>query len=289
MADTHHNVVSELATRFPQLYVAPADDAADAYKLAFTRGVEPEDKSLSHFVGTPQDWHRTCETPAGEVEAVFLAERADFENFQRCLMHRCQPVPIPATIGAQTILGLPDWGVIRARRDEILGSGSPSASEEFGAFLADGTNYRIALVLISEGPYSAVEGSAFGIDDATWTRVSRDIRLYHELAHVTCRRLMPDDKPPIWDELTADMNGLVRALGRYEAKVALRLVGIEGGRYVGGRLEEYLSEGQLASIESVAADVTRACEGIERRAAGVDAQDSFDLLLDLKREPLLAY
>lgn len=49
------HALEALARRFPQLYVAPAEGAQDAYRLAAGRGIAPEGATLSHFEGSPQD------------------------------------------------------------------------------------------------------------------------------------------------------------------------------------------------------------------------------------------
>jgi hypothetical protein len=51
--------------------------------------------------------------------------------------------------------------------------------------------------------------------------------------------LFPEKKYPIWDELLADCMGLIFAAGEYSVPLAQRMLGIEKGVYVGGRLENY--------------------------------------------------
>lgn len=282
-------VFEELAERFPQLYVCPAEDAEEAYKRAVTKGVPPSEHDLSHFCGTDDDWLRVEQTPAGLVEVLFLKCREDFETFLRCTTHRCCPDVIPPSIGAMTIDGLADWQRVRAKRLACASMWEEGGREEFDAFLSDRTQYRITLVVLSEGPYSALDASRTPYGREEWLVVSREIRLYHELAHVTCRRLMPDDKPPVWDELTADAHGLLRATGHYDASLALRFLGIEEKRYVGGRLEEYLDVDQSSRMDDVAVEVAKACEHIAHELQDADPARSYDLLLDLKHNPSLSY
>ena len=126
-------------------------------------------------------------------------------------------------------------------------------------------------------------------DDDEWVRVSREIRLHHECAHVVCRRLMPEDILPVWDEVTADVVGLICATGRYDAKLASRFLGVSEEGFTGGRLAEYLSDGQKARIDEVATEVFAACEGIEAHCVGEDIAHPFDFLLKLKGSPGLGY
>ncbi|MDO4797107.1 MAG: hypothetical protein Q4A01_03705 [Coriobacteriales bacterium] len=282
-------VVEELARRFPQLCVRPAQDAEEAYVRAVTKGIVPDPCDLSHFGGSDADWLRTEHTPAGEVEVLFLARREDFETFLRCTTRRCRPEAIPTTIGAMTLDGLVDWECVRAYRALCALRWDEGGKEEFAAFVADRSQYRVTLVLLSEGPYSALGAEHTPYDEQTWLRVSREIRLYHELAHVTCRRLMPNDKPPVWDELTADAHGLLRATGAYDLSLALRFLGIQDGRYAGGRLQEYLCEEQREHMDAIVAQVLDACAHIDRFLAGARQEDSYDLLLALKRDSALTY
>lgn len=282
-------VVEQLARRFPQLYVRPAQDAEEAYVRAAAKGIAPEPLDLSHFCGSDADWLRTEQTPAGEVEVLFLALRNDFETFLQCTTHRCRPDAIPATIGANTLIGLADWERLRSCYAACRAHWLKGGKEEYRAFLADKSRYRITLVLLSDGPYSALAADRTPYGEDEWMRVSRDIRLYHELAHVTCRRLMPDDTPPVWDELTADAHGLLRATGAYDLTLAQKFLGIEDGRYTGGRLEQYLDDEQRQRMDQVASQVADACAHIDHCLAGARPEDSYDLLLALKRDPALDY
>ena len=54
-----------LAARFPQIYVAPAEDAQQAHRLASGRGAAPEGACLDHFASSPEDELREVDTPAG--------------------------------------------------------------------------------------------------------------------------------------------------------------------------------------------------------------------------------
>ena len=219
-------VLDELARRFPQLYVEPADDAGEAYRIAALRGAGPEGATLDHFRGAGDDFLRAYDTPAGQVDVLFLALRLDFERALRCLAFRCRPEEIPATTGAMTISGLADWSKIADERERASAAGE-DWPEAFRAFTADPANYRTTLVVVSEGPYSAVEASLTPYDADEWVAVSRQIRIFHELAHVVCIRLMPGDRLAVYDELTADFCGLVHATGTYDTALAATFLGVD--------------------------------------------------------------
>ena len=67
--------------------------------------------------------------------------------------------------------------------------------------------------MLSWGPYSGVSAEAAGCSEEEWLALSDTIRRYHELTHVICRRLYPEDVDPVRDELIADAVGLYAAYG----------------------------------------------------------------------------
>ena len=280
-------VLEELARRFPQLYVEPADDAGEAYRSAALKGEGPEDATLDHFRGTDDDFLRAYDTPAGPVDVLFLALRQDFERALRCLAFRCRPEEIPATTGAMTISGLADWSKIADERERASAAGE-DWPEAFRAFTADPANYRTTLVVVSEGPYSAVEASLTPYDADEWVAVSRQIRIFHELAHVVCIRLMPGDKLAVYDELTADFCGLVHATGTYDTALAATFLGADEQGYAGGRLENYLRAGNR-DIDEVAREAYDAIRRMGEAARDATARTAFEHTLDLKRRRLLDY
>jgi len=283
------DALEALAQRFPQLYVAPAEGAQDAHRLAGGQGIAPEGATLSHFEGSPQDELREVETPAGPIEVLFLERRNDFETFLQIIGHKSSPVPIARTVGAITYRGIPDWGKVADACAAYVASGDDDWGAEFARLAKEPGAFRSELVVISEGPYSNVPAAETPYGPEEWVHVSREIRLHHECAHVVCRRTMPDDVVPVWDEVTADVVGLLFATGRYDAALASRFLGVSEEGYFDGRLAEYLDDEQKARIDEVAAEVHDACVRIERMSGPAEAADPFAFLLDLKRAPLLAF
>ena len=278
-----------LATRFPQLYVAPAEGAQTAHRLAAGRGIAPAGADLGHFVTSPEDELREVDTPAGPVEVVFLHNRSDFETFLQIVGHKAEPVPIARTVGAITYRGIADWGKVDAAHAAYVAAGGDDWPNEFARLARQPGAFRAEIVVISEGPYSNVPANQTPYDEERWLCISREIRLHHECAHVVCRRTMPDDVLPVWDEVTADVVGLLCAIGRYDAALAARFLGVAPDGYAGGRLAEYLSDEQAQRIDEVAAEVFAACAKIEQACGQTQASEPFTFLLDLKRAPLLAY
>ena len=278
-----------LAQRFPQLYVAPAEDALDAYKAAAGRGRAPEGANLDHFIGNAEDELRRVPTPAGPIETLFLKERQDFETFLRIIGHKSQPVPIARTVGAITYCGLADWGKVAEAYMAYTAQGGDDWGAEFARLAKVPGAFRSEIIVISEGPYSNVSADKTPYGEDEWVRVSRGIRLHHECAHVVCRRTMPKDILPIWDEITADVVGLLCATGSYDARLAATFLGVGEGGFAGGRLSEYLSDEQLERIDDVSKEVFGVLCELEKLSRTDVRKDPFTWLLDLKREPLLGY
>lgn len=281
------DALEALAKRFPQLYVAPAEGAQDAHRLASGRGIAPSDSSLDHFVGSPLDELRTVDTPAGPVEVLFLANRADFETFLQVVGHKANPVPIARTVGAITYRGLADWVKVAEAHEAYLASGGTDWGSEFVRLARTPGTFRSEIVVISEGPYSNVPASETPFETDEWTTISREIRLHHECAHVVCRRIMPEDILAVWDEVTADVVGLLCATKRYDAALATRFLGVTAEGFAGGRLAEYLSEEQTTRIDEISTEVFGACARIEEMCGPEQAEDPFGFLLELKRTPLI--
>lgn len=284
-----HDVIESLAVRFPQLYVTPAEGTEGAWRSAALRGIAPDLARLDHFETSPEDELREVETPAGAVEVVFLKQRKDFETFLQIIGHKCQPVPIARTVGAITYRGLPDWVKVAAEHERYLASGGTDWPSEFARLAKVPGAFRAELVVISEGPYSNIPHTQTRYNEEEWTRISREIRLHHECAHVVCRRTMPDDILPVWDEVTADVTGLLCATGGYDASLAAMFLGVSADGFVGGRLGEYLDESQKACINELSIEVYASLLSIEAMCTAAQAAIPFDFLLSLKSSPLVPY
>lgn len=286
---TGKEALQVLAQRFPQLYVAPAEGAQDAHRAAAGRGIAPEGANLDHFTSTPEDELRIVDTPAGPIEVLFLKDRADFECLLKIIGHKSQPVDIARTVGAITYRGLADWGKVRAAYTAYKAQGGEDWGAEFSRLARDPQAFRAELIVISEGPYSNISADQTAYDEEEWVRISREVRLHHECGHVVCRRLMPDDILPVWDEVTADITGLLCATGAYDPALAALFLGVTPVGYAGGRLEEYLSDEQMPDIERIAVELYAALERIPALWEASGTSDPFEFLLQLKREPLVKY
>ena len=235
------SVINDLAKRFPQIYLKPETGVSQSeiYRAIIRRG-EQYEGDLDHFIGSPEDSITVESTPAGEVSVVFLKQRADFECFYRIMAAKCEPIEIPPSIGATYIGGINDWSKIHAHMEEYRRMGGEDTKSEFSRFTSDSSNYKVAMILLSDGPYSALSCDKTPYGEDEWKPVSLNIRRYHELTHFVCRRLYPQKRNAVWDELLADCFGLLCATGSYDPTLAQAFLGIENGVYIGGRLESYL-------------------------------------------------
>ena len=231
------SVLEVLAADYPQLFLDPDRDEQESYRRVVLRGEEPSVRRLDHYTGDAHDRMETVDTPAGPVRVVTLGDRRDFERVLRGLMAaKNGPLaPIPESQGA-AMLTLFNWPRIRAHLAQFP---EEEQAAEFKRFTSVKENYLDALVVLSRGPYSGVPASALGLSEHEWLVLSDTIRRYHELTHVICRRLYPDDIAPIRDELIADAVGLYAAFGRFDPEKEKLFLGVRDGHYIGGRLENY--------------------------------------------------
>lgn len=218
---------------------------SDAYKAATLRGADPDllpDASGLELQDPAGLQLRLHPTPGGVVPVLVPCGRADFESLVRALTARNEPVDVPPSMGAATVVGYNNWGRVRERRSRWLRD-NPGGdwAAEFQRMLAHKELYQDRFLIISDGVYSAVPAAAFELDDESWRRTSITIRTAHEGTHYTMQRLLGTTRNRMHDELIADYAGIVAAIGRYRAEWFLRFVGLEDlPRYrEGGRLQNY--------------------------------------------------
>ncbi len=262
-------VIETLADTYRQLFVPPGPGAKEEYLDIVQYGHEPVRRDLSHFITSDEDSITIEETPAGNVTVITLGRREDFVTFLRIMANRCEMADIPDTQGATLLDGVINWRKIEGHRDEFLKGLDNSEDaeeawgEEFGRFTSDKKNFKDTLIILSIGPYSAVPAKRLGLSDEEWITLSGTIRKYHECTHFICRKLFPEKKDAVWDELVADAVGILAAFGKYDADMGKLFLGIEGETYTGGRLENYVDvdagmarkiSGVLGSFSAIAAE-----------------------------------
>lgn len=282
------SVPAHLAEIYPQLYLTPGEEGAKLYQAIVRRGEPAPTRSLSHFYGSGQDAITVEQTPAGGVEIVTFGDRRDFEMFLQIMSCRCVPTEIPPSQGAAILDGVINWTKIRAHREDYLrNGGDPDGwGAEFRRFTADKQNYTDALIVLSTGPYSAVSAEQAGLDEQDWRKASLTIRRAHECTHFICRRLFPDQKDALWDELAADAVGLYAAFGRYDRALAQRFLGVTERGYVGGRLENYVPDGpeKARQLQQLSGKVCRTLAHLEAVIQAAGSMDPYALAVRLEDE-----
>lgn len=184
-------------------------------------------------------------TMAGRVPVLVVGDRADFERVVQALTSRNEPAPVPLSMGACMVSGLINWDRVQRHRDAWQraspAAGEAAWSEEFTRLAAQKALYQDRLIILARGPYSGVEPGPDGESPDAWLARSLVIRQGHECAHYFTWRVFGTIRTHVFDELLADFVGLVRAYGRYSARIARRCLGIEGARATGasGRLDNY--------------------------------------------------
>lgn len=245
------SVLRELAADYPLFYLNPDRDTQETYRSVVLRGTEPTKKRLDHYVGDPFDRLETADTPAGPVRVLTLGDRRDFELVIRGLLaaKKGPLTPVPRSQGA-AMLTVFNW---RRINTHLAAFPREERSAEFRRFTSVSENYLDMLVVLSRGSYSHVDAAAVGHSEDEWLALSDTIRRYHELTHVICRRLYPKDVDPVRDELIADAVGLYAAYGSFDPEKERLFLGLREGRYVGGRLENYIEnpEEQAAAVDDV--------------------------------------
>ncbi len=233
-------VIERLAAQYPLLYLDPDKDEQAAYRNVVLRGDMPKSQKLDHYHGDPMDRLEITDTPAGPICLATLGNRQDFERVMRGFMaaKNGPDVQIPRSQGA-AMLQVFNWPRIHAHLAQFP---EEEQNAEFKRFTAKKGNYVDQLIVLSRGPYSDVDAVAAGCSEEDWILHSDTIRRYHEITHVICRRLYPDDVDAVRDELIADMVGLYAAFGCFDPELESLFLGIQGGRYVGGRLENYTDD-----------------------------------------------
>ena len=213
-----------LATALPQLLLPqePNISRSERYKQTVLRGHPPA--ATPQPLAQPQQlrlW--IAHHPYGSRPVLATPHRPDFLFLVRALAHRAEPAVIEAGVHAQAISGLIHWGLIHSI----------------------GPQSRASLIVLHDDPYGSVPASALPLelDEQAWLERSTQLRLEHELTHLTTKRVLGEMRLNLLDELIADAMGQLAALQRFSAEVFLRCLR--------GRWRSYVD--QLSDADAAAA------------------------------------
>jgi hypothetical protein len=209
---------------------------------------------------------RVYETIAGRVPILVSAHRRDFVTLVQAFTERNEPNDVPASMGACIVNGLNNWDRVAAYRshwelehqDEAMAGGW---SEEFKRMAANKSLYQDRFIILSRGPYSAIEAGTVRMNEDDWLAKSLVIRREHECTHYFTYRVFRTMRNNLLDELIADFVGLVRAFGGYRDDLARIFLGLEAFPAIrpGSRIEVYrgdLSDAALSAVAGLCVDAT---------------------------------
>ena len=196
---------------------------------------------------------------AGSIPVLLPKTRADFVSLVQALTKKNEPEPIPDSMGACIVANYNNWGKINQYRHQWSSNSGGNYSEtdwqaEFRRLIPQKQLYRDCFIILSDGFYSGVTPREMNLSEAEWRRLSLTIRLEHECTHYFTYRVLGSMRNNLLDELIADYQGIVAAVGEYRADWFLRFMGLESfpNYRTGGRLQNYHKERSL--LDSVLKD-----------------------------------
>ena len=286
--DRHGGSVSSLVAALPQfeIQIAEGASASDAY-ARLVRRMEPAAESVrpASIFADPQgvSW-RIEDHPAGALPVVVLEAREDFERGYRALGARCEPVAIGRNVHALYVSGLPSPVRARAARSAFLASGNEPAdwaAEMQRRRAVDATSFHDRLILLHPAPYAGLAPSEVGdeFDAVTWTAASMRLRLEHEFTHHATARLLGSFRLHVHDEVIADLMGFGGAIGRFEADLFLKGLGIRNREVTSdARLWTYVQTLDRSAVPALVEVLEAVAGNLERAAEGLFAEDGPDRL-----------
>ncbi len=261
------------------------------YRSATLRGIPPDPSQPGLQLAQPQALQLVIHpTLAGEIPILIAAERADFESLVRALLHKNEPVVVPAAIGAYMVAGIPNWDRIAQLRQAWVGQhpGQPWGRYFREQVVPHKALYQDALMLLSDAPYSGIPAATMGLAEPDWRKLSLLIRREHESTHYLTRRILGRMRNNLMDELMADYRGIVAAVGRFRADWFLLFLGLEDfpTYRAGGRLEHYrgippLSDSAFQLLQQMVVQAAHHLESVDRKLTNRDPISQMALILAL--------
>ena len=256
-------LLAALQAALPQLRLpqVAAISSSALYKQAVLRG-EPLSPEALAGAGPLPSWEQPqaltlwiAPHPTGAMPVLQTPSWPDFEQLVRALAHRAEPAVLADGVHAQAVSGLINWGLI----------------QRFGR------QSRARLIVLHQAPYGSVSAEHVpgGLSDAAWLTASTTLRLEHELTHLATKRVLGEMRLNLLDELVADAMGMVAALGRFDAALFGRCLGVDcttGDQPIAhGRWLSYTRELQEGDAHQAVALVMARSRELQRRLDGQPA------------------
>jgi len=189
------------------------------------------------------------ESEAGKIPVIFTDNRDDFITLVQALAHKNEPFIIPASMGACMVKGFNNWDRINRYRTvweaENIGKNWADYFEEFQTHRE---LYQDRFIILSDNGYSGVDAASFNLSEKKWKELSLIIRREHECTHYLTQRVFGSARNNMFDELIADYAGIVKAIGKFDAKWFLKFTGLENFPEYrqGGRMDNYKGKPPLS-------------------------------------------
>lgn len=227
-------------------------DKAELYNNMLLKGTTNDIKLTSYIKleDTKNISLELHESIAGKIPVLTIPNNEDFVKILQSIIHKNNPLPIPASMGAVLLNGLNN-----SKRFNIIKK-NWLQSNPFGDWNTEFSNnimlkkslYKDKLIILSTKPYSNVTASQLGLEEDLWISYSISIRKEHEFTHLYTLKKYGQATNNLHDELIADYIGIVKTIWNYNKVWMLTFMGLENYPHYreGARLENYVKESKLS-------------------------------------------
>lgn len=227
-------------------------DKAELYNNMLLKGTTNDIKLTSYIKleDTKNISLELHESIAGKIPVLTIPNNEDFVKILQSIIHKNNPLPIPASMGAVLLNGLNN-----SKRFNIIKK-NWLQNNPFGDWNTEFSNnimlkkslYKDKLIILSTKPYSNVTASQLGLEEDLWISYSISIRKEHEFTHLYTLKKYGQATNNLHDELIADYIGIVKTIWNYNKVWMLTFMGLENYPHYreGARLENYVKESKLS-------------------------------------------
>jgi hypothetical protein len=274
-----------LKTRLVQLNfpIREGISRCDDYMAATKRGQSVEEMQAATGLALEQPGQLSLsiyQTAAGKIPILYTRHRPDFLSLVRALTMRNEPLSVPDSMGACIVSGYNNWDRIRAYR--AMCATDSEWNTEFRRLIPRKELYQDRFLVLNGGYYSGVAPAALNLSDPEWRAKSLVIRREHECTHYFTRRVFLSMRNYLLDELIADYNGIVAAIGHFRADWFLHFMGLEEfpgyrstGRFENYRGEPPLSDAAFRILQAIVKSAADSLEVFTNRHASVLSRAAF--------------